>query len=354
MRDELLAELTNVIMPVVPAHVLADIKMQMTIILSQYEVEKRKTELVVYEEGKNEKTIRKWLSAKAAAGLSIRTIKYYQKTVPGFFNAVGKNYDEVTPDDLRLYFALRVQRDKVTKVTANNERRCLSSFYGWLQKEETLLRNPMAKVDAIKVTKKKKKAYDMMDLEKIRLGCRTARERAIVETLASTWCRVSELCGIRLDDINDERVIVHGKGDKDREVYLNARAKLALDVYLSERSDINPYLFPRAKNAAVRLQRGVPQKEMAEWYKDPKLVDAILPADKGTIETIVRKIGQRSGVENVHPHRFRRTGATMALRQGMPLITVSKLLGHESIATTQIYLDVSDDELEQAHKKYVT
>lgn len=356
MREELLTELMVMLQPMLNREQLEEARMRATIILAEYEISKRETELTVWEEDKNDVVIRKWLSAKAAAGMSPRTIQFYGKSVPNFFNKVQKNYDEITADDLRLYFAVRVQKDRVSKVTADNERRCLSSFYGWLQKEEILLRNPMAKLDSIKKTKKKKKAYDLMDLEKIRLGCRTAREKAIVEILASTWCRVSELVGIQLDDIDGDRIIVHGKGDKEREVYLNARSKLALEVYLQERKDTNPYLFPRSKNAGKinnMIQNGHRKKELPNWYKDPEMVDEYLPTDKGTIESIVRNLGRRVGVDKVHPHRFRRTGATMALRQGMPLTTVSKLLGHESIATTQIYLDISDEEMADAHKKYV-
>lgn len=247
--------------------------------------------------------------------------------------------------------AIRSQRDKVSKVTINNERRCLSSFFSWLQTEEILLKNPMAKVERVKVTREKKKAFSLMELEKIRAACRTARERAIVETLISTWCRVSELTGIRISDIHDGTCTVHGKGDKVRDVYLNARSVLALETYMKERSDGNPYLFPGAVEGYIQASKG--GRCAADWYKDPGLVSETAPLDKGSIESIVRRIGKISGVDHVHPHRFRRTGATMALRAGMPLIQVSKLLGHESIETTQIYLDISDAELEAAHEKYV-
>jgi site-specific recombinase XerD len=213
----------------------------------------------------------------------------------------------------------------------------------------------MLKVDAIKVTKKKKKAYSLLDLEKIRMGCRTNRERAMVEFLASTWCRVAEMSEVKISDIGNGKVTVHGKGDKYRECFLNARAQLALEVYLAERQDNNPYLFPRAKYAGdvVKMTKGTERRKEPEWYKNPENVDEFDHIAFGTIESIVRKIGRRVGVEKVHPHRFRRTGATMALRTGMPLTTVSKLLGHESIETTQIYLDISDEELEAAHKKFV-
>ena len=159
---------------------------------------------------------------------------------------------------------------------------------------------------------------------------------------------------MRVDKITDNSIIVHGKGDKEREVFLNPKARLAVQRYIDERSDDNPYIFPKAKYAGdvKEMTRSVPRKLQAEWYKDPDLVGEG-HRDKSTIESDIRRLGKRAGVQNAHPHRFRRTGATMALLAGMPLTTVSKLLGHESIATTQIYLDISDKELQQAHEKFV-
>ena len=173
--------------------------------------------------------------------------------------------------------------------------------------------------------------------------------------LLSTWVRVSEIAKIQIDDIQGSKITVIGKGDKEREVYLNPRAELAVKNYLAERSDKNPHLFPRAKYAGdvKTMCKGRRRKKQHEWHKYPDLVDEEGHTDASTVEGIVRNIGKRAGVNNVHPHRFRRTGATMALRAGMPLLQVSKLLGHEQISTTQIYLDISDQELMQAHEKYV-
>ena len=176
-----------------------------------------------------------------------------------------------------------------------------------------------------------------MELEKIRLACKTSMEKALVEVLISTWCRVSEAAQIRLSDITENKIIVHGKGDKDREVYLSPKAQLAIAEYLKDRSDANPYLFPQAKYAGdvTKMCTGIRRDYQAEWYKRPDFVGS---GHRGacTIEGNIRKIGNRAGVANAHPHRFRRTGATMALRNGMPLITVSKMLGHENIGTTHM------------------
>lgn len=355
MREELANRIINTLMPYVDSSDLADINMKITIILSNYDIGKIETELTVYEGDINEQILKRFLMSKIASGRSARTVNYYKSTNRHFFDTVNKPYMDITADDIRLYLAVRVHRDGVTKTTANNERRCISSFYQWLQKEEILLKNPMSKVETIKVTKQKKLAFTQMELEQIRYACRTARETAIIETLLSTWCRVTELSEIKVSDIKDDGILVHGKGDKYRTVYLNAKAQMAIKVYLNERKDNNPYLLPRARYAGDvgSMTKNIQKAKQPCWYQNPKLVDETKGMDVGSIESIVREIGRRANVKNTHPHRFRRTGATIALRSGMPLMTVSKLLGHESIGTTQIYLDISDKELEQAHEKYV-
>ncbi len=355
MREQLENDLILALMPYIGKQDLAEVKLAITIAVSKYDVSKSETALTVYEGNINELILKRFLAAKIAQGCSPRTIGYYRNSISSILNAIGKPYMDISADDIRLWLAKRIHQDKVSKTTANNERRCLSSFYGWLQKEEILLKNPMTKIDAVKETKKKKKAFDQMEIEKIRFACRTTRESAMVEVLISTWCRVSELVQIRIDDIRENKLTVHGKGDKDREVYLNAKSILAINAYLSDRTDDNPYLFPRAKYAGdvVKMCKGTHRRLEAEWYKKPGFVDESLHMDAGTVEGIVRRIGKRAGVQNTHPHRFRRTGATFALRSGMPLIQVSKMLGHENIGTTQIYLDITDEELEQAHRKYV-
>lgn len=191
--------------------------------------------------------------------------------------------------------------------------------------------------------------------EKIRNACRTGREKAIVETLLSTWVRVSELIQIKIESIRGNEIVVRGKGDKERIVYLNPKAQLAISIYLDERKDNNPYLFPSTKYACDirKFAKGAKRKEEALWYTDPSLVSEDGAISAGAMESLMRKLGKRADVKNVHPHRFRRTGATHALQAGMPLLTVSKLLGHEQLETTQIYLDITDDELRDSHSKYV-
>lgn len=325
--SDFLNSLVMTIYPYVEEDELQKIKMQFDILLHDYEIRKTSTELTVYKGSVNDEMLVRFLRAKVARGCTKRTIGLYQVSARKVLEKIGKPYNEVTPDDLRYYIAYRISVDGVTKTTVGNEMRCLSSFYTWLRMEELLPKNPFDKVESIKKQKKKKKAFTQMEIEKIRAGCRTKKELAIVEMLLSTWCRVTELANIKISDIKDRKCTVLGKGDKYREVYINAKAEIALNMYLAERKDDSPYLFS------------------GKW------VDRAMNIH--SIEDIVKDIGKRAGVENVHPHRFRRTGATMALRAGMPLMIVSKLMGHESVGTTQIYLDISSEELEASHEKYV-
>lgn len=349
--DELIIALKDFILP----ERIQDAAMMMEMVLNDYNVDQAERALVPYEEDVTQIMIKKFLAAKIAKGCSPRTINYYKNEITKALMRIGKPYDQITADDIRYLLAMRVQSDGVSKVTANSERRALSSFYQWLQHEEILLKNPMVKVENIKETRKKKKAFTQMEVELIRNACKNAKETALVEVLLSTWVRVSEVAKIKISDIQDNRISIVGKGDKERDVFLNPRSELAVKNYLSERSDENPYLFPRAKYAGdiETMCKGSRRKKQHEWYKYPDLVDEERHTDTSTVETTVRNLGKRAGVNNVHPHRFRRTSATMALRAGMPLLQVSKLLGHEQISTTQIYLDISDQELLQAHEKYV-
>lgn len=335
---------------------LTDIKTRFQMILNDFQISPKETALVVYTEGKNEYFIKKFLLAKAVAGCAKSTLSQYGNEVRKALNAMGRDADTITHEDVQMHLAQVMMR--TSKGYADNVRRDLSAFYGYLLREELITRNPMAKVDKIKVVKKKKDAFSELEVELIRNACSTNRERAIIELLMSTGCRISELVSIRRDDVEEgspPKVNILGKGQKYRYVYLNAKAIVAVHNYLAERSDPNPYLFPKCStHPGDTSEKNLKMKQvLAEWYKYPDLVTLNDPSDKSSVESILRKIGKRAGVERVHPHRFRRTCATFALRRGMPIEQVSRMLGHANVATTQIYLDLSDDELAQAHKKYV-
>jgi site-specific recombinase XerD len=360
-REELTRELEHMALYLCQENLSRDAFMQQfanraVIILDKYEVGKRSTELVPYSESGNEKIIKQFAVAKTVSGRSERTIKYYLGTIRQFLTIVPKDLDKVTAEDVRYYLAKRKLGNTCTDVTLNNERRNLSAFFDWASMAEYVPKNPVKQVDIIKCPKKKKEAFSDMELEKIRFSCRSKMEQAMVEFLLSTGCRVTEMSEVKISDIDDAKLTVHGKGNKYRKVYLNAKAEFAIQHYLAERSDSNPYLFPGAKSIAdwPGELRKLAKEEIICWYRYPELILEKKHMDMGTIESKIRDIGKRAGVEKCHPHRFRRTCATMALRKGMPIELVSKMLGHENIATTQIYLDLEEADLEHSHQRYVT
>lgn len=305
-----------------------DVKAEITLILAQYEVMKKETELAIYEaDNYNLEMIQRFLISKTVSGSTERTLKYYKNQLIKIAEKLEKPINIVTSDDIKMYMAIRQIKDKVSEVTLKNEWNILSSFYGWMLKEELLEKNPMFKVDSPKKRKKQKKAFESMECELIRNNCNSLRDKAIIEILFSTWCRVSEVVQMDIADIRGDSITVIGKGQKERTVYLNSKAQLAIKNYLESRKDGNAALF--VSRTAKRLERN-------------------------SIESVVKNIGMAAGIDNVHPHRFRRTGATFALRAGMPIEKVSYLLGHESVSTTQIYLDISEEEMKQAHRKWVS
>ncbi len=324
----------------------ADIARDLVIILSDYEITPRETAVAARCGDRNRYFMQKFMVAKTVKGCTDRTLKLYRTEIWRILSNIGKPADEITADDIRLYLALRQKRDGISRTTANNELRYLRSFFGWLSVEELVPRNPVAKIEPIKCEKSKKSAFTELEVEKLRDACLNTWETAVLETLLSTGCRVTELVNIRIDDLENGQLVVHGKGNKDRTVYLNAKALIAVDKYLRERGDSNPWLFPGGFF-------GSPRNDARNWYKYPERVDRERHCDIGSIRSKMGSVGKRAGVQNVHPHRFRRTCATFALRRGMPIEQVSKMLGHEQIGTTQIYLDLSEEDLRQAHKKYV-
>ncbi|MDO5776536.1 MAG: tyrosine-type recombinase/integrase [Eubacteriales bacterium] len=351
-RGKLINEICMYLTPIVPD--LNDAKSALYMILDSYEITGRSTELAEVQTDRNDHLVRLFLIAKSVKGCSNRTIQFYGTEVRKILQRINKTVDDITADDIRLYMAIRSRSNGVSNVTIGNEIRAFSSFLTWLTNEEYITRNPMLKVDSIKQVKSKKKAFTEIEIEQLRMVTKDERESAILEVLLSTGCRVSELVGIAISDIEGERVLVHGKGAKDRYVYLNAKAQLAVKAYLNKRSDSNPYLFPKGLGIleAPEEEKKLLLGKKSEWWKYPQLIVAGT-ISTSTIEQTTRRIAKRAGVEKANPHKFRRTCATMALRRGMPIEQVSKMLGHESIETTQIYLDLSEEDLKLAHKRYV-
>lgn len=350
MREDLANDLCMFIMSNTSTE-MQDIKHSLYMILNNYDIGSRCTEVAVLKQDRNDMLLKKFLIAKTVKGLTPRTLQFYRASITSVLQRIDKTVDDITADDIRYYMAVRQRIDHVSKVTIGNEIRNLGSFYQWLYAEGIILKNPMAKVDRIKIDKKKKDALTEIEIEKLRTSTRDERERMVLEVLLSTGCRVSELVQIELIDIDGERILVHGKGQKDRYVYLNAKAEFALNKYLNLRKDHNPYLMPRMKSV-TEIKKTVKKEAMHLWWQDTdNVVDG--HTDKSSVEHMFRQMAKRAGVERANPHKFRRTCATMALKRGMPIEQVSKMLGHEEISTTQIYLDLNEDDLAQAHRKYV-
>jgi site-specific recombinase XerD len=347
-REKLINDICMICMPYIDN--LDDIKNAIYIAVNKYEVTSRCTELAETNLNRNEFLIKQFIVGKTVKGCSQRTIHYYKTEIIKILEGIGKTVDDITADDIRYYMAIRQGRDKVSKTTAGNELRVLSSFFQYLSANELITKNPVLKVDCVKSEKRKKNAFTEIEVEKIRMAAEGEREKAIIEILLSTGCRISELVQIMISEVDQNKILIHGKGAKDRIVYLNARAQLAVEVYMRERKDTNPYLFPGGHFGAIKGKKREVQKN---WWKYKDMVTEDTHIDKCTLEGTMRKIAKKAGVERANPHKFRRTCATMALRHGMPIEQVSKMLGHNQLTTTQIYLDLDEAELEQAHKKYV-
>lgn len=318
------------------------------ILFKDVEVTKAETALAIPDANINDDLLKRFIAAKMVKGCTENTITAYRGTISRCLQRFNKPATNIQSDDIRLYIAYRLTQDGVSKSFMNTELRYLRSFFTWMTSDEIIDKNPMTRIDTIKTPKISKKAFSDIECEKLRAACTSSKDAVIVEVLLSTGCRVSELCNIQLQEITNDRVTVHGKGQKDRTVYLNAKAQLAIARYLSDRKDNNPYLLPGSISVCQTGKAG----RSPLWYTNPKLIsDEHL--ESSSVERTVRTIGKRAGVENVHPHRFRRTCATMALRRGMSIEMVSKMLGHEQLSTTQIYLDLTESDLEAAHRKFV-
>lgn len=312
---------------------IIDLKSRLIVYLSDFEIVPSERLPAVYNGGKNELLFNRFLLAKMVAGRSEKTIAMYKEALHRVFASIGKDADLTTSLDVQMYIAKKKLEGNVSDCYLDNDRRVLCSFYDYLQTEEIIEKNPMKRVDKIKVEKRKKEALTDFEIEVLRNNLNNEKEKAIFEMLLSTGCRVSELVSIKKKEIDGDKVVVCGKGNKYRTVYVNARAKFAVQQWLEIRDDKNPYLFPKMNGCVTEKETG--------------------HMGSGSVQSCLKKLGIRSGVENVHPHRFRRTCATNALRSGMPIELVAKMLGHEKFDTTKIYLDIADEEVMIAHKKYV-
>ena len=271
-----------------------------------------------------------FLSAKRIEGCSEKSLKYYKATIEMMIVTVGKNIKHIETEDIRRYLTEHQKNKKSSKVTIDNIRRILSSFFSWLEDEDYILKSPVRRIHKVKTVTNIKETYSDEALELMRDNCTELRDLAIIDMLASTGMRVGEMVLLNRNDIdfNERECIVFGKGSKERVVYFDARTKIHLQNYLESRTDDNPALFVSLKAPHKRLQIG-------------------------GIETRLREFGKQLGLHKVHPHKFRRTLATMAIDKGMPIEQLQQLLGHRKIDTTLQYAMVKQSNVKIAHRKYI-
>ena len=245
-------------------------------------------------------------------------------------STVAKGIKAITTEDLRAYLSQYQAESNVSKVTIDNIRRNLSSFFSWLEDENYILKSPVRRIHRVKVSTSVKETYTDEELEMLRDNCTEVRDLAMIDLLASTGMRVGELVRLNRSDIDftERECVVFGKGDKERVVYFDARTKIHLQSYLKERVDSNPALFVGLRYPYARLQIG-------------------------GVENRLKQMGEELDIHKVHPHKFRRTMATVAIDKGMPIEQVQKLLGHEKIDTTLHYAMVKQSNVKNAHRKYI-
>lgn len=282
------------------------------------------------EQNTNEKFINSFLSAKEIEGCSQRTISYYKENIQRLISKLEKPIKGITTEDIRNYLSEYKEINNCGSVTIDNIRRVFSSFFAWLEDEDYIIKSPVRRIHKVKTASIIKETFTDENIEKMRDECKNIRNLAIIELLISTGMRVGELVNLNIDDLNleDRSCVVQGKGNKQREVYFDARTKIHLMQYLNIRKDNNKALF---------VSRNKPHQRLSI----------------SGIELIVRKIGIKTDVNRVHPHKFRRTLATMAIDKGMPIEQVQKLLGHVKIETTMHYAMVNQNNVKISHRKYI-
>lgn len=306
---------------------LKKVEQAIILILENYDLNEKNVSL---EDSSNTELITRFISAKKVEGCSVRTLQYYETTIIHAVSDIGKNILLIDTDDLRNYLSNYQEQRSSSKSTIDNIRRILSSFYAWLEDEDIVIKSPVRRIHKVKSGSVVKDTFSDEELEMIRDNCDNIRDLAMVDLLSSTGMRVGELVNLNRGDVdlNQRECIVLGKGDKQRVVYFDARTKLHLEEYLSERTDSNESLFVSLNRPHSRLSIG-------------------------GIESRIKSIGVRSSLDDVHPHKFRRTMATQAIDKGMPIEQVQKLLGHVRIDTTLQYAMVNQSNVKISHRKYV-
>ena len=291
-----------------------------------------KTDELKHQEelGENISMIESFISSKQIEGCSDRTLKYYKEIIDKFNDNFDKSIKRITTEEIRNYLSNYKEMSTCGSTTIDNIRRVLSSFFSWLEDEDYIIKSPIRRIHRIKTPTTVKEVLTDENLEKLRDECENIRDLSLIELLISTGMRVGELVNLNISNLNfeDRSCIVLGKGNKEREVYFDAKTKLHLKEYISKRNDTNDALFVSLREPHQRLSIS-------------------------GIELIVRNLGVNTNINKVHPHKFRRTLATMAIDKGMPIEQVQKLLGHVKIETTMHYAMVNQSNVKISHRRYI-
>lgn len=297
--------------------------------LSEYDITTKASE----EEQRNKENaelLSAFISSKKVEGCSDKTIHYYKSSIEKLIATVKKNVCEVETNDIRCYLAEQQEQRGLSKVTIDNLRRIFSSFFSWLEDEDYITKSPVRRIHKVRTDALVKEVLTDENIEVLRDSCNEIRDVAIIDLLLSTGMRVGELVKINREDIDfqERQCVVFGKGNKEREVYFNARTKIHLQRYLEQRTDTNPALFVSLHKPHTRLTIS-------------------------GVEVRLHQLGKKVNLNKVHPHKFRRTLATMAIDKGMPIEQVQKMLGHVKIDTTLHYAMVNQANVKIAHRKYL-
>ena len=289
-----------------------------------------KKDCVSQQAQENEQLLNSFISAKKIEGCSDKTLAYYRNTIERLLVTLSVAIYHITTSDIRSYLSEYQEEHQSSKVTIDNMRRIFSSFFAWLEDEDYIAKSPVRRIHKVKTDSLVKEVLSDEQLEQLRDSCTNKRDLALIDILSSTGIRVGELVKLNRADIDfhERQCVVFGKGNKERIVYFNARTKLHLQQYLDERTDDNPALFVSLHSPYTRLTIS-------------------------GVEVRIRKLGQSLSMPKVHPHKFRRTLATMAIDKGMPIEQVQRLLGHVRIDTTLHYAIVNQNNVKLAHKKYL-
>lgn len=279
----------------------------------------------------NQEYVKMYLSAKQIEGCSPRTINYYQSTLSNMFRIIELPIRRITTELIREYLKEYQSKNNCSKVTVDNVRRNLSSFFSWLEDESYIIKNPIRRIHKIKVGLTVKEIISDENIERMRDGCQTSRDLAMIDLLYSAGIRVGELVNLNIIDMNFEEreCIVYGKGDKERRTYFDAKTKLHVRKYLGERDDKNLALFVSLNKPHDRLKIN-------------------------GVEIRLRELGRKLEIGNIYPHKFRRSMATRAIDKGMPIEQVQQLMGHQQIDTTMRYAMVNQQNVKSSHKKFIS